>query len=161
MHTNHLILNRIAKLKATTIFLLILVFIASTPAISQKHQQDSSRESKHGIPNLTAEQKKKMAELRTQLKKEFLPIRNQLGEKKAKLRTLETADKADMVAINTLIDEIHSLQAKMMKLQSAHRQEIRKMLTPDQRVDFDLNGNKNGKHRKEKGNHKDGPAMED
>ena len=104
-----------------------------------------------------------MAELRTQLKKEILPLKNQLGEKKARMQTLETADKADMQAINALIDEIQSLQGKIMKMHASHRQEIRKMLTPEQRVDFDLKGMRKEKrhHKGRRGHRAAGPGMEE
>ncbi|HOY96585.1 MAG TPA: periplasmic heavy metal sensor, partial [Catalimonadaceae bacterium] len=130
---------------------------------AQRPPRDSAHAGKHGISNLTAEQKKKMAELRTQLKKEILPLKNQLGEKKARMQTLETADKADMQAINTLIDEIQSLQGKIMKMHASHRQEIRKMLTPEQRVDFDLKGMRKEKrhHKGRKGHHPEGHGMEE
>jgi Spy/CpxP family protein refolding chaperone len=142
-------------------FLLLTLFTGS--AIAQRHSRDSTRTRKHGISNLTADQKKKMAELRTQLKKEILPLKNQLGEKKAKMRTLETADKADLQAINALIDEIQSLHGKIQKLQASNRQEIRKMLTPEQRVDFDLKGMRKEKrhHKGRKGHHPEGPGMEE
>jgi Spy/CpxP family protein refolding chaperone len=141
--------------------LLLTLFTGS--AIAQRHSRDSARAGKHGISNLTADQKKKMAELRTQLKKDILPLKNQLGEKKAKIRTLETADKADLQAINALIDEIQNLQGKILKLHASNRQEIRKMLTPEQRVDFDLKGMRKEKrhHKSRKGHRPHGSGMEE
>lgn len=142
-------------------FLLLTLFTGT--AIAQRPSRDSARAGKHGVSNLTADQKKKMSELRTQLKKEVLPLKNQLGEKRAKMRTLETADKADMQAINALIDEIQSLQGKIMKMHASHRQEIRKILTPEQRVDFDLKGMRKEKrqHKGRKGHHPEGHGMEE
>ena len=144
-----------------TLFLLTTLFTGA--AFAQRPARDSARAAKHATSNLSADQKKKMAELRTQLKKDILPLKNQLGEKKAKMRTLETADKADIAAINALIDEIQSLQGKIMKLHATQRQEIRKMLTPEQRVDFDLKGmRKEKKHRKgKKGHHSEEHRMEE
>ena len=142
-------------------FLLLTLFTGS--AMAQRPSRDSARAGKHGMSNLTADQKKKMAELRTQLKKDILPLKNQLGEKKAKMRTLETADKADLQAINALIDEIQNLQGKIMKLHASNRQEIRKLLTSEQRVHFDMKGiQKEKRHRKgRKGHRPEGSGMEE
>jgi len=89
------------------------------------------------LPNLTDEQKEKMAELRTENMKVLLEKRNLVHEKMAKLQTLQTADKADMKAINALIDEIAEVKADMAKQRAAHRQQIRSLLTDEQRVIFD------------------------
>jgi len=89
------------------------------------------------LPNLTDEQKEKISDLRTENMKVMLQKRNQVHEKMAKLRTLETAEKADMKAINGLIDEISEIKADMAKQQAAHRQQVRKLLTDEQRVIFD------------------------
>jgi len=145
-----------------TIWIFFLLTLFTNSAFGQRPSRDSTRAGNHETGNLTADQKKKMAELRTQLKKDVLPLRNQLGEKKAKMRTLESADKADIQAINLLIDEIQILQGKIMKLLAAHRQEIRKILTPEQRVDFDLKGmRKEKRHHRGRGHHMEGFGMEE
>jgi len=92
----------------------------------------------HGIPNLTDDQKKKIHDLKTPFSKEVLPLSNQLSEKRAHLKTLETAEKTDLNAINSTIDEISQLQAQLMKKRAAHTQSIRKLLTDDQRIAFDM-----------------------
>lgn len=89
------------------------------------------------LPNLTDEQKDQIAKLRTENMKTMLQNRNLLQEKMAKLNTLQTADKPDMKAINTLIDETAALKATMAKAQAAHRQQVRSLLTDEQRVIFD------------------------
>ena len=89
------------------------------------------------LPNLTDEQKEKMQQLRTENMKIMLEKRNLVHEKMAKLQTLQTADKADMKAINALIDEIAVVKADMAKQHAAHRQQIRNLLTDEQRVIFD------------------------
>ena len=69
--------------------------------------------------------------------KAMQPLRNQLGEKKARLRTLSTADKVNMTEVNKIIDDIGAMQTQLMKLKEQHRQEIRKLLNDEQRVMFD------------------------
>ena len=42
-----------------------------------------------------------------------------------------------MAAINTQIDEMNGLVAKVRKLKAAQRQEVRKLLSTEQRLHFD------------------------
>lgn len=86
------------------------------------------------IPNLTADQQKKMDDLRVKHLKEVTPLRNELNEKYAHLQTLEDAEKPDMEGINKTIDEITSIKAKLMKKSAAHRNDIKTILTDEQRV---------------------------
>ena len=89
------------------------------------------------IPDLTEDQEEQMQTLRTDHLKAILPMRNELAEMNARLQTLSTADNADMSQINGLIEEMGALKMQMMKAGVAHRQEIRKLLTDEQRVVFD------------------------
>ena len=89
------------------------------------------------IPDLTEDQQKKMKKMKTANMKDMLQFRNVMAEKHAKLNTLRTADKVDMNAINKIIDEIGASKTKMMKKREAHRQEVRQILTDEQRVYFD------------------------
>lgn len=87
--------------------------------------------------NLTEDQQAKLKELQLAHQKKVLPIKNAIAEKKAKLRTLETADNADMKAINALIDDISNQRSQLMKERANMQQDIRKMLTDEQRIIFD------------------------
>lgn len=131
--------------------LFLLVFSVST-AVAIDHGSDSTNHGKHGISNLNPTQKIKIKELSTQLKKELIPLKNLLDEKRARLKTLESAEKTDLASIHSIIDEIHGLQSKMMKLKANHKQEIRKILTPEQRTEFDFRSEKKGKRGE--GNHR-------
>lgn len=86
---------------------------------------------------LNEEQKTEIEKIHTENMKESLQIRNQIGEKEAQLRTLETAEKADMGKINKVIDEIGSLKTKMKKMHAQAKQNVRALLTDEQRVKFD------------------------
>ena len=101
-----------------------------------------------GIPNLTEEQKSKIKEINLVHFKEMQTYRNQLGELKAKERTLTTADKPDMKAINANIDEITKVQNQLMKGQAAHHQQIRALLTDEQRLWFDSHQMQKRQHAK-------------
>ena len=90
--------------------------------------------------NFDDKQHEELKKMRTEQLKERTQMRNQLREKRAKLETLQTADKPDMKEINKVIDEIAALQAQNMKTQAANRQKIRSMLTDEQRALFDARG---------------------
>ena len=92
------------------------------------------------IPNLTDEQKSKIKDLKIAHFKEVQPLRNKLGELRARERTLTTADKPDMKAINANIDEITNVQNQLMKARESHRQQIRALLNDEQRIYFDMHG---------------------
>ena len=87
--------------------------------------------------NLTDAQKEQIEKLRTEHMKNVLPLRNELGELRAELRTLSTVDKVNMTDINKKIDEMGKVQTELMKERAAHRQQIRSLLTDEQRVKFD------------------------
>ena len=89
------------------------------------------------IPNLTQDQQLKIEKMRTANMKEMLQFRNTMAEKRAHLNILRTADKADMNAINKTIDEMGANRTKMMKKREAHRQDVRLILTDEQKVYFD------------------------
>ena len=75
----------------------------------------------------------------------MLPIDNQIREKKAHLNTLRTADKPDMNQINSTVEEIGKLKIEKAKIHEASHQEIRKVLTDEQRLQFDKKGGHYGK----------------
>ncbi len=102
------------------------------------------------IPNMTEEQKESMKAIKTSTGKKMLPLKSALGEKEAKLKTLQTAEKVDMKAIDSQIDDIGKLKTDMAKIKSRSMQDIRALLTDEQRVDFDsrlLEGGKKGEKR--------------
>ena len=125
-------------------FVLVLTGFALAQ-IEGKGPQDSPRhrmlrEHEPGMfarLELTDAQKEQIEKLRTQHMKNVLPLRNELGELRAELRTLSTVDKVNMTDINKKIDEMGKVQTELMKERAAHRQQIRSLLTDEQRVKFD------------------------
>ncbi len=89
------------------------------------------------LPDLTDDQKDQIQALRVEHKKVALENRNQLAVLKAELKVLTTAENADMKGINKKADEIGTLKTKMAKQRLAHHQEVRKLLTEEQRLVFD------------------------
>jgi len=96
------------------------------------------------IPGLTDDQKTQIQKLRLDHLKEMQGLRNQVAENRAHYHTLMTADKPDMNAINKNIDEYVTMRSTMMKKQAAHIQDIRKLLTDEQRLFFDNHLDKRG-----------------
>jgi Spy/CpxP family protein refolding chaperone len=87
--------------------------------------------------DLSVEQQAKVKELRTQNLKQMQPLQNLMQEKRARMRTLTTAENFNQKEVDKLIDEIADLTGKQLKLRTAHQQAFRSMLTEDQRVIFD------------------------
>jgi Spy/CpxP family protein refolding chaperone len=97
------------------------------------------------IPDLTDGQKEQINDLKTQHMKEVLPLRNLVQEKQAQLKSISTGDKVDMDKVNNTIEEIGKIKIDLAKKRAAHRQEIRNVLTEDQRVIFDSMPMKRGR----------------
>lgn len=96
-----------------------------------------SRGHKPMIPDLSEKQKEEIEALRTEHMKIVQQLRNQLGEKKARLRTLSTSDKVNMSEINRVIEDLGEMRTQLMKSMAQHRQDVRELLTDEQRVIFD------------------------
>jgi Spy/CpxP family protein refolding chaperone len=54
-------------------------------------------------------------------------------------RTLVTAEKTDIAAINASIEKMGALKISLEKAEAAQQQEIRKLLTEEQRIKMDKN----------------------
>src|SRR5690554_2586162 len=100
------------------------------------------------IPNLTDAQKEQIKTIRTNGQKGMLPVHNQLREKNAQLITLTTAEKYDAKAVNKVVDEISNLEKTKLLAQVNHKQAIKEVLTPEQRLAFDANTSRYGSGHK-------------
>jgi len=98
--------------------------------------------------NLNDTQREEIRKIRTEHQKELVQTSNLLKEKRAELEVLQTADKPDMNEINRVIDEIAALQAQEMKAQATSRQQIRNLLTDEQRVYYDRRPGAIGENRR-------------
>ena len=125
--------------------LVLMVSVLITAVSSNSYAQrgprpnDPKRDSakfERGIPSLTIDQKTKIESLKVKYIKEITPIKNELAEKRAHLTTLESVEKTDKDAINKTIDEMTSLQAKIMKLGINHRIEVASLLNDEQKIAF-------------------------
>ena len=91
------------------------------------------------IANLSDEQKAQIDILEDDLQKNLSSLNNQLLSLQKDLKKLEAEDAVKMKSINRNIDEQAKLIAKQMKLKAEQKQKIRKLLTAEQRVEFDKN----------------------
>jgi Spy/CpxP family protein refolding chaperone len=130
-------------LKQITVMALVIIPLTAVMGQERGTREGARMQRRDGsrmemmIPDLTDEQQGKIKGLHLNMMKESLPIRNQLGENQAKMKTLQTAENPDMKAIDKLIDESTGLQAVLQKKAAANHQEVRSLLTEEQRVIFD------------------------
>ena len=103
------------------------------------------------IPNLTDTQKTSLETMRTTHMKEMLPLRNELREKQAHLKTISSGENVDMTKVNKQIEDIGVLRLKQAKNRAKHHQEVRSILTADQRVWFDAHKYNGKRHNKRRG----------
>ena len=99
--------------------------------------------------SLTSKQKEAIKAIRVKTEKETKPLHDQLSELMAHHRTLVTAEKSDMAAINASIEKMGDLKISLEKTEAAQQQEIRKLLTEEQRIKMD----KNPRNRMDGGDH--------
>jgi Spy/CpxP family protein refolding chaperone len=135
----------VKSLLVLLISVLISSFTLSSFAQRGTRNFKDSAKFENRIPNLTAEQKTKIESLKVKQFKEVLPIKNELAEKKAHLKTLESAEKVDRDAVNKTIDEITALQGKLFKMNVNHRLDFASILTDEQKVFVSLNKAKGAK----------------
>jgi Spy/CpxP family protein refolding chaperone len=84
------------------------------------------------ILNLTPEQEAKFEEFRKVHQEEREAFQDQMRKMRLELRDLIKDPKADRNRIDGLIDEMSRLRADHLKARIHHRDEIRKVLTPEQ-----------------------------
>jgi len=116
---------------------ILFILILALTGLSFLNAQPSGNKT-HGISGLSGDQKTQIQKLRVTHLKDIQAINNLIGENRAHFKTLMTADNADMNAINKNIDEFGGLRSQLLKKQAAHIQDVRKLLSEEQRLKFDL-----------------------
>ncbi len=116
--------------------------------------------------DLTEEQESKIEVLKTAQMQEMTSSHNQIKLKEAELTILQTAKTVDMKAVEAKIREIGDIKVGMQVKRATMQNEVRNILTEEQRVKFDMHhanrpmghhgqmGQMQGKHSKhgKKGN---------
>ncbi len=132
--------QRIKTLSALTIVLLMITasnLHAQRGRFYTKERNFNNKGICEIIPDLTEEQEAKIKELRVDHLKEMKPFRNQVNELRARKQTLMTSDNANLKEINSVIDKMTDIQSKMMKATAKHHQEVRNLLTDEQKLFLD------------------------
>lgn len=106
-------------------------------AMMMKKRQAMQQKAKHEA-FFTEEQKEAMKALRIETVKQVKPLKNELSELAAHQKTLTTADKADLKAINKNIDKMSDVKAEIAKIMAAQHQKVRSLLTEEQLLKFDM-----------------------
>ena len=124
------------------VLMLISVMFLSVDMYAQRPGYDcgghkNGKGIENAIPDLTEQQKSDIKKIRIDYDKKVLPITNELRERRAHLKTLQTASTPDKKAIDAEIDKIGKLRTDMMKLREEQRLKVREVLTDDQKVVFD------------------------
>ncbi len=99
---------------------------------------------------LTDSQKTQLERLHLAMEKDVSVLKAELGVKKAELKALALKDNPDTQAISRKTDEIIGIKKELMQKRIGHLIEVRKVLTPEQRVSFDsavMSGREGHGHR--------------
>ncbi len=99
----------------------------------QRHEQMADR----GSNFFTEEQQEKVKTIRLETEKAVQPLRNQLNELEAHQQTLSSSEKTDLDAIYKNIDKISDVRAEVRKLMAKQQQDIRSLLSDEQKLKFD------------------------
>lgn len=100
---------------------------------------------------LTTEQQLQVDQLRVNHAKANAPLKAKIASIKTDLAVLATAEQPDTATIQQRIDELLELKKKAMQQRYAHIAAVRKVLTQEQRVSYDMMILKHAKKRKRGG----------
>lgn len=137
---NHLKMKKMKNLKFKTLTLLLAMALLSinTSIFAQNGQNmKMGNKAMCNIPNLTQDQQTKIEKLKTVHMREMISFKTQLAEKKAHKNTLMTAKTIDLKAVNKVIDEMSSIKTQMQKNNAKRHNDVRNLLTDEQKVFFD------------------------
>jgi len=88
--------------------------------------------------NLTDAQRDAFKQSMMAMHKQIQPLRNELGEAEAHQKTLVSAEKTDMGAINKNIEKIGGIRVEIAKIETKHHLDMRAQLTDEQKLKFDM-----------------------
>jgi Spy/CpxP family protein refolding chaperone len=154
-------MKRRIKLIRNTILGLLLATVPFVTIAQERQGLHEGREMKRErhkgieerISDLTDKQKESIKAIRLDKLKDVKDKRNILNEKNARLQTLRTSDEPDMKEIDQLVDEISQLKGDIAKREEKAIQEIRALLTEEQRLEFDMHMSKRRERARHKSHH--------
>lgn len=136
----------------TKVLMIAVLLGITTVAMAQPKEKEQGKampvpkhemrmEHRNGGPaealELTDAQKEAFKQSRLAMQKQLQPIQNELGEAEAHQKTLMSAEKTDMAAINKNIEKIGGLRIEMAKIRAKNHLDMRAQLTEEQRLKFD------------------------
>ncbi len=106
---------------------------------SSMRNREMQRQKPHwaDLPGLTETQIKSIKKEKLKNMKAMTQLKNKIREKHAHLVTLLSSDDLDMKDVNNTIDQLGTLNSKMLKQQVTYHRAVRDQLTPDQQVVYD------------------------
>ena len=122
--------------KSIIIFGVLITFllIAALPGQAQRYWRQGVRPG-YGL-DLSEEQLAKIQDMRLEFQQECLPLRIQLQTLYLELRRL-SFDGVDQAKIDAKTEQIDGLEMEMEKMFRAHQNQIRDLLTDEQKAVFD------------------------
>ena len=122
-------------LKSKALVLIGLALILVFPLLAQKSGAERC-EKACGIPDLTAEQTTQIQKLKLEFEKAILALQTDMKTKRLEFCGL-IVEHADQKKLEAKIDEIAKVSANIQKKALAQRNEIRNLLTDEQKKFFD------------------------
>lgn len=124
--------------------MMLVVFGAST-VMAQQYKNNSDRPerfergpmSMNCISDLTDAQSESIEKIQLGARSQSQVLIADIDIKEAELSKLRIADKADQNAIDKKVDEISVLRVQIRKIRLTCEQEVRSLLTDEQRIEFD------------------------
>ncbi len=117
--------------------IFILILLSMTIVMAQGRRGGGSRLTWDESLNLTTEQMQQITELRESMQPAMQEIRQTTRSLEQELRLLNNSENADADRIAELQGTFEANRTAMDALMTAHRTQIRSLLTPDQQLIFD------------------------
>jgi len=165
MNEKSKIMKTLKSTAITALFVIMASALIAQPGYGRKGQnfQGERGMQECRIPDLTEEQEQQIKELRAAHIDDMQEFRTDMRILREKYRDLTSGQDYNEKAASQKIDEITAIENKIMKANLEHRNEVRSMLTEEQKVYFDRRhfGKKNrgygpGNFHQRRGYHKQG-----
>ena len=113
------------------------------PSADTGSHDDSAHKSTHNftdhwVKTLNGDQKTRVDMMHLDLDRELVALKAQEELVQKQINILATRDNAATSAINTKIDELMGIKKQILRSRYAHILEMRAMLTPAQRISYDM-----------------------
>lgn len=92
----------------------------------------------HWVKTLSGDQKKHADMMHLELDRELVVLKAQEELAQKQINILVTRDNAAINAVNAKIDELMGIKKQILRSRYAHILEMRTMLTPGQRISYDM-----------------------